>query len=330
MARWFRDVVQARPRSDRPRVGSAFRADHGARFTGSLSVAEAGRDDVRAMFVGALGCNLAWGIIDASLPDGLPRGEVAAIFDPARRAPGRATTRRASASSRRRSRRSSRRSCSRRSSTPCACGSRSCQSRRPAPPGSEDWLGAIGVFLLVFLSTFPVVIPFILMPNARPALRVSNAIAIALLFTTGFAYGRLTGRHPVLAGVSGWWCSGPCSSGSRWRSEAEAAHGGPHRRARSPLRAERGRADGARCPRETSTPAQAEAARTTEGLVGSSLGLHLHPAGRGELRAARRSRPITGGCTSKRASTTRITTPDPRGSATRSASARRSRWRSRR
>src|SRR4026208_548115 len=34
-------------------------------FTGSLSVAEAGRDDVRTMLIGALGCNLAWGIIDA-------------------------------------------------------------------------------------------------------------------------------------------------------------------------------------------------------------------------------------------------------------------------
>src|SRR5689334_16877333 len=36
-------------------------------FTGSLSVAEAGRDDVRSMLIGALGCNLAWGIIDAIL-----------------------------------------------------------------------------------------------------------------------------------------------------------------------------------------------------------------------------------------------------------------------
>ena len=33
-------------------------------FTGSLSVAEAGREDVRAMLIGALGCNLAWGVID--------------------------------------------------------------------------------------------------------------------------------------------------------------------------------------------------------------------------------------------------------------------------
>ena len=36
-------------------------------FTGSLSVADAGRDDVRSMLVGALGCNLAWGIIDGVL-----------------------------------------------------------------------------------------------------------------------------------------------------------------------------------------------------------------------------------------------------------------------
>src|SRR6516162_9911753 len=33
-------------------------------FTGSLSAAEAGRGQVRTMLMGALGCNLAWGIID--------------------------------------------------------------------------------------------------------------------------------------------------------------------------------------------------------------------------------------------------------------------------
>ena len=31
-------------------------------FTGSLSVAEAGRDDVRTMLIGAVGCNVAWGV----------------------------------------------------------------------------------------------------------------------------------------------------------------------------------------------------------------------------------------------------------------------------
>lgn len=68
----------------------------------------------------------------------------------------------------------------------------------PAPPDRvrlcpEDWRGARGVFLLVFLSTFPVVIPFFFLPSVRPALRVSNAIAIGLLFLTGYAFGRITG-----------------------------------------------------------------------------------------------------------------------------------------
>src|SRR3954466_5169002 len=34
-------------------------------FTGSLSAATSGREEVRTMLVGAIGCNLAWGIVDA-------------------------------------------------------------------------------------------------------------------------------------------------------------------------------------------------------------------------------------------------------------------------
>ena len=34
-----------------------------------------------------------------------------------------------------------------------------------------------------------------------PALRVSNAIAVALLFVAGYAFGRLTGRQPVWVGT---------------------------------------------------------------------------------------------------------------------------------
>src|SRR5580765_1306715 len=36
-------------------------------FTGSLSIAEASRENVRTMLIGALGCNLAWGVIDGVL-----------------------------------------------------------------------------------------------------------------------------------------------------------------------------------------------------------------------------------------------------------------------
>src|SRR5688572_29326728 len=36
-------------------------------FTGSLSIADAGREDVDVMLIGAVACNLAWGLIDAVL-----------------------------------------------------------------------------------------------------------------------------------------------------------------------------------------------------------------------------------------------------------------------
>ena len=86
-------------------------------------------------------------------------------------------------------------------------GMRARLARLPEPPPharmtKEDWTGAAAVFLLVFLSTFPVVIPFIVMRNAMPALRVSNAIAVAMLFMTGYTYGRLTGYRPVGMGIA--------------------------------------------------------------------------------------------------------------------------------
>ena len=34
-------------------------------FTGSLSAATSGREEIRTMLFGAIGCNLAWGIVDA-------------------------------------------------------------------------------------------------------------------------------------------------------------------------------------------------------------------------------------------------------------------------
>lgn len=172
-------------------------------FTGSLSVAEAGRDDVRAMLIGALGCNLAWGIIDAILylmGCLAEKGKGLATLLAVRRAdtPEQAQQLIADA-------------------LPPAVASvlqpaelASLHHRLqqlPDPPdrarlNQQDWMGALGVFALVFLSTFPVTIPFMFMQNAVPALRVSNAIAIVLLFCAGFAFGRMTGRQPWLIGLA--------------------------------------------------------------------------------------------------------------------------------
>ncbi len=172
-------------------------------FTGSLSVADAGRDDVRTMLVGALGCNLAWGIIDglfylmgclseegrrirswralrqASSPEEA-KGIIADALPP---------------------------------EVAAALGPKEYDSLRekllqtPEPASrprvrKDDWLAALAVALWVFLTTFPVAIPFIFMGNLAQAMRVSNAIAVALLFVSGYAFGRISGLRPWLAGLA--------------------------------------------------------------------------------------------------------------------------------
>ena len=59
--------------------------------------------------------------------------------------------------------------------------------RLPETPSltKVDWLGALAVFLLVFFSTFPIVIPFLFFRNVQLALRLSNLVALVMLFITG-------------------------------------------------------------------------------------------------------------------------------------------------
>jgi VIT1/CCC1 family predicted Fe2+/Mn2+ transporter len=172
-------------------------------FTGSLSVAEAGRDDIRAMLIGALGCNVAWGIIDALLylmASLAEKGGGLMILQAVRKATDPHEAQRLIADA-----------------LPPVVASilqpteleamRVRLKQLPEPGGrarlgKDDWLAGVGVFLLVFLSTFPVVIPFIFMNSAVPALRVSNAIAIAMLFIAGYAYGRCVGRNPWVVGIA--------------------------------------------------------------------------------------------------------------------------------
>jgi len=71
---------------------------------------------------------------------------------------------------------------------------------RPRPTW-EDFRGSIAVFFWVFLSTFPVVLPFLFVSEVHRALRISNAIAIILLFIGGFSLGRHSNLHPLRTGL---------------------------------------------------------------------------------------------------------------------------------
>ena len=172
-------------------------------FTGSLSIAEAGRDDVRAMLIGALGCNLAWGIIDGVLylmSALAEKGRALSTYVALRRAATPTEAHQLIAGA-----------------LPPLVASvlvpeeidrvRQRLQALPEPPASArlsatDWWGALGVFLLVFLSTFPVAVPFMVMRNASTALRASNAVAIVMLFVAGAAYARIVGRSPLFIGLA--------------------------------------------------------------------------------------------------------------------------------
>jgi VIT1/CCC1 family predicted Fe2+/Mn2+ transporter len=171
-------------------------------FTCSFSAATSGRAEVREMLIGAIGCNLAWGIIDALmyLMEALGmRGRTLVAFQRLRAgdpAEGRTLIADAlpplvAANLREEELEAVRQ---RLAALPDA-------SKRSAFQ-SEDWKGALAVFLLVFLSTFPVILPFVLMRDAATALRVSNAIALFLMLLAGYRLGKYSNRSPVGTALS--------------------------------------------------------------------------------------------------------------------------------
>lgn len=172
-------------------------------FTCSISAGEAGREEIRTMLIGAISCNVAWGLVDAvmylmtSLTE---RGRELVAWRALRGSPNREEANRMVADL----------------LPPLIVNIlrpddfdslRERIKHLPEVPEDaqlkkKDWLGALAVFLLVFLSTFPVVVPFLFMDDPIQALRISNGIAIAMLFFTGYVIGKYAGHRPWRTGLS--------------------------------------------------------------------------------------------------------------------------------
>jgi hypothetical protein len=171
-------------------------------FTCTFSVVEAGRAEIRALLVGALGCNFAWGIIDAIMylmGCLAERARAISTLRAVRKAPNPDHAQRHIAKA-----------------LPPLLGPLMSSAmfqelhaqllRLPDPPSHPrlskmDWVRAGEVFLIVNLATFPVVLPFLFMATALRAQRLSNLIAVGMLFLTGYAFGRCTGYHPKTMGI---------------------------------------------------------------------------------------------------------------------------------
>lgn len=180
----------------------AFGALMALTFTGTLSVASANQEEVKSMLVAAIGCNLAWGLADAviflistvterhrgytmlrrlqdtrdaragqqQIANVLPE-QLAAVVTPDALETLRQSLLKISLTT------------------------------RPGL-GLHDLVSAVCVFALVVLATFPIVIPFMFIPEAELALRVSNWVAVTLLFVCGVVLGRHAGGNSFMYGIS--------------------------------------------------------------------------------------------------------------------------------
>lgn len=164
-------------------------------FTGTISVATDGKNELRELLWAALGCNVAWGIVDAImyLMDILiERGHSVVVINKIRKAESDEAAGKILKDE----------------IQPLMASLLNDEEvdqlvkkmkALPTPSGRhlltvKDFIIALEIFLLVFLCTFPVALPFALLDDVAVAMRVSNGVALLLLFIAGW----------ILAGYAGF------------------------------------------------------------------------------------------------------------------------------
>jgi len=171
-------------------------------FIGSISVATDGQEEVRTLLIAALGCNLAWGLVDAVML-------LVAIKTEKRRNRDLLSKLRGSSDP----------SAGRAAVADELPGAmaRSLgedglellrQRLAASPPAAStrlrgrDFVDAFVVFLLVVLSTFPLVVPFMLIDDTARALLWSRLVAVGMLFLAGGLLARYSGGNVWLNGLA--------------------------------------------------------------------------------------------------------------------------------
>lgn len=171
-------------------------------IVGALSIASAGQAEVRSVLIGALGCNVAWGLVDAVMYVIRAATESARLRALGQRIRG------ADAA------------------TGTALIARalpghladilgpgelaSMRTRLLALPVEEGpllqprvFLEALGIFALVVIATFPVVVPFMFIDDVPKAMLVSQAVTVVMLSIAGVGLGRYAGyRRPWHTGAA--------------------------------------------------------------------------------------------------------------------------------
>ncbi len=170
-------------------------------FVGAVSSTTAGPDAPQTMLRAAIGCNLAWGLVDA-------------IMFLVRTLAGRGMLQKLALTIKQEDRSSG--IAAIREALPPAMKPHIADddlepvrlrlvsgANVPDRPTLRfaDFLGAIHIFCIVVLSTFPVALPFVLLHDVPTALVVSRVLTLAMLFGGGMALGHYAGISPWPAGL---------------------------------------------------------------------------------------------------------------------------------
>jgi VIT1/CCC1 family predicted Fe2+/Mn2+ transporter len=172
-------------------------------FIGSISVATDGREEVRTLLVAALGCNLAWGLVDAVMHlVGIKtqKRRTRVLLEKLHGSNDGATGRALLADE---------------MPGPLAAslgtdGLEAVRQKLAAAPlamapsrlSGRDFGDAVIVFLLVVLSTFPLVIPFMVTDDTARALLWSRLVAVVTLFISGATLARYSHGNVWLNGLT--------------------------------------------------------------------------------------------------------------------------------
>jgi hypothetical protein len=175
-------------------------------FTCTVSVAEAGGVAIKSLLIAAIGSSISWGIVDAVmyvLTNLAERGHERSILHFLHRAKHPEKAREFIADA----------------LPPVVVSAMETKDLDELRKGllkiPEDGLSprvtfndlknACAIFLAVFLSTTPVAMPFLFIHDVQLALRISNLVAIVLMFICGWLLARYSGynqmRTMVLIGI---------------------------------------------------------------------------------------------------------------------------------
>jgi hypothetical protein len=174
-------------------------------LSAGIIIQDEGREGARQLLIAVIGCNIAWGIIDGALylaGQLFDRGRLRRLGRAVRDAPDRisATTLLAAELDPLLG------DVLQPAETAVLYGRIAdnviARPERMVRITKEDWLGAFWSCVLVVLASVPAAVPFLLFDDAMFALRVSNAVLLALLFFTGYWWARYTMSRPWFVGTA--------------------------------------------------------------------------------------------------------------------------------